>query len=95
MKKSEAVLEVMHKGIKAIHPVVSKNGQAPNHVKEGKFSEEQEKIKSILYRTEPCFIGRYGSIELNAFCNYLQMHKLIKPDYSPFRYIFDECWPNW
>lgn len=95
MTKLQFIQEVLHKAFWTVHPNVSKNGQAPNHVEEGKFSDEQEKIKNILSSPEPCFIGRYGSIELDAFCNYLQIHGLIKPDYSPLKYISDQCWPNW
>ncbi len=97
MKKSQLILEYAHKLKKTFLPIVSNGIQAPNHVNEGKFSKTQEKIKSYILADKPCFIGRFGSIELNAFANYLTVTNQIidLPKYTPLKYVMDMCYPNW
>lgn len=97
MTKIQLLCEYLHKIKKTILPIVSNGIQAPNHVEEGVFSETQEKIKEYIYSGKPCFIGRFGSIELNAFVNYLTVTNQIEdiPKYSPVKYIRDMCFPNW
>lgn len=97
MKKSQLILEYAHKIKKTVLPIISKGIQSPNHINEGKFSQTQEKIKSYILAGKPCFIGRFGSIELNAFANYLTVTNQIQdlPKYTPFKYVMDLCYPNW
>ncbi|MCR4736298.1 MAG: hypothetical protein K5829_14980 [Treponema sp.] len=97
MQKTQLILEYIHKIKKEIAPVITKGIQAPNHINEGFFSKEQERIKSYIMSGRPYFIGRFGSIELNAFVNYLTVTNQIKdlPKYSSFKYISDLCYPNW
>ena len=97
MNNLQKILEYAHKAKKTLFPVVSKGIQAPNHVNEGIFSAEQEKIKSYILTGKPCFVGRYGSIELSAFVNYLTVTNQIEdlPKYSPLKYVMDLCYPNW
>lgn len=97
MNKIQLFYEYIHK-IKTIFcPKISNGIQAPNHVNEGLYSNEQERIKEFLNSGKPCFIGRFGSIELNAFANYLTVTNQIKdlPLYSPMKYVADLCYPNW
>lgn len=91
------ILEYIHKVKKTFLPIISNGIQYPNHVNEGVFSEEQEKIKSYILKGGGTFIGRFGSIELSAFVNYLTVTNQIKdlPQYSALKYIRDLCYPNW
>ena len=97
MTRKQVVLEYLHKAKKMIAPIVSNGIQSQNHVNEGSYSQTQEKIKSYILSEAPCFIGRFGSIELNAFANYLTVTNQMKdlPRYSALKYIADKCYPNW
>lgn len=91
------VLECMHKAYRSIHEGVSKNGQYPNHTNEGTVSNYQEEIKDYINSDKPFMMARFGSVELYAFINWLQVNnKLIDSEkYSPLKYVTDQCFPNW
>ncbi len=95
------LLELIHKGFRMTfrrNAGVMKNGQFPVHSEnEGGHSDEQEKIKKHLLDNKPGMLVRFGSIELYAFINYLQVsgQMLDSAPYSAVRYIFDNCFPNW
>lgn len=89
------ILECLHKIKTSVFSV--DNGQIADIPSERKgFSFVQETIKQIIATNKTIFIGRIGSIELNAFCNYLQINGLIKDvKFTPWNYLVDNCWPNW
>jgi len=102
------LFDCIHKLLKHfIKLEVSRTGQFPNHVGERQFSDKQEDIKMLLLNDglvgggggDGLFIGRFGSIELNAFIHYLHIIRPHNLDtltrYSLFGYIFDRCYPIW
>lgn len=51
----------------------------------------------IISQDQPLMIARFGSVELGAFVNYLQVVGKLKDseNYSLIKYLKDECFPNW
>ena len=91
-------MEYIHKMKKSVHPVIYRNGQYPNHsLSEGSFSKGQEVIKHYIKSDSPAMLARFGSVELSAFCNWLQVKNKMEQDYaySDIRYIKDQCFPDW
>lgn len=92
------ILEVLNRiGRKVNNTGVSAfKAMSPHSYNEGTFSEQQEYIKRVILNNRPFMMARFGSIELDAFVNWLQVnHKLIGNDsFSVIRYIQDNCYPN-
>lgn len=68
------------------------SAHSPN---EGTYSEQQEYIKRVILNNKPFMMARFGSIELDAFVNWLQVnHKLTDNDrFGVIKYIQDKCYP--
>lgn len=101
LTKKQFVNEIIHKVIKCL------NGQnsrwSGNNIyldvvsEEGRFSKDQEYLKSILCSDKPLFIGRLGAVELVAYLNYLQINNRlpIEEKFNLLDYYRDKVLPNW
>ena len=63
----------------------------------GGVSDSEQRLIEIISQNRPLMIARFGSVELAAFVNYLQVTDKLKDsqDYSLVKYLKDECFPNW
>lgn len=63
----------------------------------GGVSDSEQRLIEIISQDRPLMIARFGSVELAAFVNYLQVSGKLKDsaDYSLVKYLKDECFPNW
>lgn len=98
LTKKQAALELIRKGIKKFKPGIFKTGQYPNNLRtEGTASKGQEVIKKFLISDSPKMLARFGSTELAAFCNWMQVNDKLERDYrySDIRYIKGESFPSW
>ena len=77
---------------------VSDFQQQPTHpFDEGGISKSEQRLIEIISQDQPLMIARFGSVELGAFVNYLQVVGKLKDseNYSLIKYLKDECFPNW
>ena len=60
-------------------------------------SDSEQRLTEIISQDRPLMIARFGSVELAAFVNYLQVVGKLRDsaDYSLVGYLKDECFPNW
>ena len=60
-------------------------------------SNSEQRLIEIISQDQPLMIARFGSVELGAFVNYLQVVGKLKDseNYSLIKYLKDECFPNW
>lgn len=67
------------------------------HLMRGGVSNSEQRLIEIISQDQPLMIARFGSVELGAFVNYLQVVGKLKDseNYSLIKYLKDECFPNW
>lgn len=100
LTKTQFINEFIHKVIKNFYGQKSRwSGDifldAINE--EGRFSKDQEYLKTLLCSDKPLFIGRLGAVELVAYLNYLQINRRLPKEetFSLFSYYCDKVLPNW